>query len=169
MLQSMWSESGPILRCGAVRKSARPDLGSLLHYLLAVGLSTEEKSGDDHNPSITCHELVRERICARMQQRSEDRASSTENEIRIEYGNRLQYLFRNLRAQDNFSAALNAGRQALVYFVEAQAFNRVADFGLSVIINGAPRELSGLLPHLQAAAESAPQGRDGWRCNMIPG
>jgi tetratricopeptide (TPR) repeat protein len=103
-----------------------------------------------------------------MGRRPEDAAGSTEGIIRVAYGARLQEVFRFLRAQDNLSAALNAGRQAIVYFVEAQAFDRVANFGLSVIINsGAPMLIGGLLPHLQVAARSAPPGRDGWRCNQI--
>jgi tetratricopeptide (TPR) repeat protein len=168
MLDSMLTESNLFPAAVPSGRSSRPDLDSLLHYLYAVGLSAEEKTGDDNHPRITCHELVRERIRRRMQQRSDDRAGSTEDEIRIEYGRRLRWLFQTYRTKANLSAAMEAGRLAIVYFVEAQSFDRVADFGWSVIINaGAPRLLSGLLPHLEVAAQSAPQGRDGWRCNQI--
>lgn len=55
----------------------RPELASLLHQLVSVGLATDERTGpDDENPDLSCHELVRERIRAWMQQQPQDRESS---------------------------------------------------------------------------------------------
>ena len=55
---------------------ARPDPVPLLRHLVAVGLATEDRTGpDDDNPDFTCHELVRERIRAWMEEHPQDRAT----------------------------------------------------------------------------------------------
>jgi hypothetical protein len=87
---------------------ARPDPAPLLRYLVAVGLATEERTGpDDDNPDLTCHELVRERICAWMHDHLQDRADLTENTIRLAYAERLEAVYDALQHQ-NMTAALQA-------------------------------------------------------------
>ncbi|MBI1876353.1 MAG: CHAT domain-containing protein, partial [Acidobacteria bacterium] len=94
---------------------ARPDLVPLLRHLVAVGLATEERTRpDDDNPALSCHELVRERISAWMHDHPEDRDELTENAILLAYAERLEAVFHALRHQ-NMTAALEAGRRALVY------------------------------------------------------
>ncbi|MGH9842094.1 MAG: tetratricopeptide repeat protein [Blastocatellia bacterium] len=126
---------------------------------------TEERSApDDENPALTCHELVRERIRARMDEHPPDRGDLGENAIRLAYAERLIGVFKALQNQ-NMSAALRAGSRALVYCVQAGDYERLGDFAGSVVTStDDPRLLAGLLPHLQSAAESAPAGRLCWRC-----
>src|SRR5262249_35503564 len=144
---------------------ARPDPEPLLSYLLAVGLASEERTApDDENPDLTCHELVRERIFARMDDHPTDRASFTENSVRLTYAERLEAVSHSLR-HENMAAALQAGRRALVYFVQAGSYDRLGSFASDVVTSTSdPRLLEGLLPHLHAAAQSAPEGQPRWRC-----
>ncbi len=144
---------------------ARPDPVPLLHYLVAVGLATEERSGPhDANPDCTCHELVRERIRAWMRKHPDDRADLTENAVRIGYAERFEAVFDVLQNQ-NMTAALEAGSRALVYSAQAEAYERLGDFAGRVVINTRdPRLLDRVLPYLRAAAESAPEGQVRWRC-----
>ena len=144
---------------------ARPDPAPLLRYLVAVGLVTEERTGpDDPNPDLTCHELVRERIRAWMQDHPQDRDDLTENTIRLAYADRLEAVFKGLQHQ-NMSTALEAGSRALVYCVQAEDWERLGDFAGDVVTSiRDPRLLAGLLPHLELAAESAPEGRPRWSC-----
>ncbi len=144
---------------------ARPDPAPLLRYLVAVGLVTEERIGSDHaNPDLTCHELVRERIRAWMLDHSQDRGELTENTLRLAYAERLEAVFEALQHQ-NMTAALVAGSQALVYCVQAEAWDRLGGFASGLVTStGDPRLLAVLLPHLEAAANSAPEGRPRWRC-----
>ena len=89
---------------------ARPDLAPLLRHLVSVGLATEERTGpEDENPNLTCHELVRERIRAWMEQRPQDQAELTENTIRLAYAERLEAVFKALQHQ-NMTAALAGGQ-----------------------------------------------------------
>jgi tetratricopeptide (TPR) repeat protein len=143
----------------------RPDLAPLLQRLVAVGLVTEERTGPDNdNPDLTCHELVRERIRVWMDARSQDRADLTENAIRLAYAERLEAVFDTLRHQ-NMTRALEAGSLALVYCVQAAAYERLGRFASGVVTGTRdPRLLETLLPHLEAAAESAPEGRPRWSC-----
>jgi hypothetical protein len=145
--------------------SARPDPAPLLHHLVAVGLVTEEHIGpDDANPDLTCHELVRERIRAWMQGHPQDRDDLTENTIRLAYADRLEAVFKELQHQ-NVSTALEAGSRALVYCVQAEDWERLGDFAGEVVTSTRdPRLLAGLLPRLELAAESAPEGRPRWSC-----
>ena len=74
---------------------ARPDPAPLLRHLVAIGLATEERTGqDDANPDLPCHELVRERIRAWMLDHPQDRDELTENTIRLAYGDRLKAEFK---------------------------------------------------------------------------
>ncbi len=133
--------------------------------LVAVGLVAEERAApDDANPALTCHELVRERIRTRMQDHEAERDGLTENDIRLAYADRLSAAFQALQNR-NMAAALSAGSRALVYCVQTEAYDRLDDFASGVVISSSdPRLLSSLLPHLQAAADSAPAGRSRWVC-----
>jgi hypothetical protein len=121
LLENVWSVA-----------PTRPDPAPLLRYLMAVGLATEERSElDNANPNPTCHELVRERIRAWMHDHPPDRANLTEDSIRIAYAERLEAVFKDLRHQ-NMSAALQAGNRALVYCVQAGAYDRLSSFAIDV-------------------------------------
>ncbi|MGI8520421.1 MAG: tetratricopeptide repeat protein [Actinomycetota bacterium] len=154
LFQSVWSVA-----------PARPDPTPLLRHLVAVGLVTEERTGpDDDNPDLTCHELVCERISAWMRNHSQDRADLTENTIRLAYAERLEAVLKALQHQ-NMSAALEAGSRALVYCVEAGAYDRLGRFASRLVTStGDPRLLADPLPHLEAAAEAAPEGQPRWSC-----
>lgn len=147
---------------------ARPDLAPLLAQLVSVGLATEERDGpDDADPNLTCHELVRERIRAWMEQHPQDRAELTENAIRLAYAERLEALFDVIMHQ-NMTAALEAGSRALVYCVQSGAWGRLGGFAGGLVTSMRdPRLLEGLIPHLQTAAESAPEGQRRWSCLCI--
>ena len=119
-------------------------------------------------PSLTCHELVRERIRAWMEEHPQDRADLTENAIRLAYAERLEAVFDALQHQ-NMTAALQAGSRALVYCVQAGAYDRLGGFASGVVTSTSdPRLLAGLLPHLQTAAESAPEGQPRWSLPLLP-
>jgi tetratricopeptide (TPR) repeat protein len=145
-----------------------PDPVSLLHYLVSLGLVTEEPSRPhDDNPNVTCHELVRERIRAWMEGHPQDRADLTESSIRVAYAMELESFF-GVLMRKNEETALEAGRRAIVYYVEAEAYEQLSRFALAVVVTaGDPRLLSGLIPHLQAAARAAPPGRPGRLCLLI--
>jgi hypothetical protein len=99
-----------------------------------------------------------------MEQRPEDRGELTENAIRLAYAERLEAVFRALLHQ-NMTAALQAGSRAVVYCVQAEAWDRLGGFASWVITSTRdPRLLEGLIPHLKTAAESAPEGEPRWRC-----
>lgn len=144
---------------------ARPDAVPLLRHLVAVGLATEERTEpDDDNPHLTCHELVRERVRTWMHDHEEDQAELTENSIRVAYAERLEAVFKALQHQ-NMTAALQAGSRALIYCVQAGAYDRLDGFAGSVVTSQRdPLLLASLVPHLEAAAESAPEGRPRWSC-----
>lgn len=145
--------------------SPKPPVPNLLRYLTAVGLiTTESDDPDDQNPSYGCHELVRERIRARMAAQPQERDGLTENSIRLGYADRLIAAFKAFR-HENTTAALSVGSRALVYCVQAEAYDRLGTFASNVVISSSdPRLLNGLLPHLQAAAGSVPAGRLRWVC-----
>jgi len=149
LLKSVWSGGPP----------ARAEIEPLLRYLVSIGLVTEQR-----NPHLTCHELVRERIRAWMKQHSPDRGELTENGIRLAYAERLEAVFMALQHQ-NMTAAFQAGSRALAYRVQAGAWGRLGGFvGDLVTSSETPRLLEGLIPHLQIAAESAPEGQPRWTC-----
>src|SRR5262249_24551290 len=111
LLRRVWSDESA--------EQGRPDPAPLLGYLTTVGLLTEERSGPgDDNPDLTCHELVRERIQAWMDQHAPELADFTENSIRVAYAERLEAVFDALQHQ-NMSAGLEAGSRALVYYIQA--------------------------------------------------
>jgi tetratricopeptide (TPR) repeat protein len=143
----------------------RPDPTPLLRHLVAVGLAVEERTGpDDENPDLTCHELVRERIYTWMEKHPRDRGDLEESIIRLAYAERLEALFHILQHR-NMTAALEAGSRALIYYVQVAAYDRLSGFaGRLVTSTGDPRLLAALLPHLETAAESAPEGKPRWSC-----
>jgi tetratricopeptide (TPR) repeat protein len=144
---------------------ARPDAAPLLAQLVSMGLATEQRDEpDDANPNLMCHELVRERIRAWMEQHPQDRAELTEDAIRLAYADRLEAVYDALRNQ-NMAAALEAGSRALVYCVQATAWDRLGGFAGGLVTSTRdPRLLAALVPHLQTAAESAPEGAPRWYC-----
>ena len=154
LLQGVWSAA-----------PTRSDSTPLLRHLVTVGLATEERTGqDDANPDITCHELVRERIRTWMSDHPQDQADLTENTIRLAYAERLEAVFEAFQHQ-NMTAALQAGSRAMVYCVQAGAYDWLGGFASSVITStGDPRLLAGLHPHLEVAVESAPEGQPRWSC-----
>jgi tetratricopeptide (TPR) repeat protein len=99
-----------------------------------------------------------------MHDHPQDQADLTENTIRLAYAERLEAFFEAFLHQ-NMTAALEAGSRALVYSVQAGAYDRLGGFAGDVVTSTSdPRLLAGLLPHLEAAAESAPEGQPRWRC-----
>ena len=116
-------------------------------HLVAVGLATEERTGpDDDNPDLTCHELVRERIRTWMRDHEQDRANLTENAIRLAYAERLEATFDALQHQD-MTAALQVGSRALVYCVQAEAWDRLGGFASWLVTSTSdPRLLDGPAP-----------------------
>ncbi len=99
-----------------------------------------------------------------MEQQPQDRGELTENAIRLAYAERLEAVFKALQHQ-NMTAALQAGSRALVYCVQAGAWDRLGGFASGVVTSTSdPRLLEGLIPHLRTAAESAPEGRPRWSC-----
>ncbi len=142
-----------------------PDIGPILHQLVSVGLVAEERTDpDDTNPGLSCHELVRERIHFWMSQQPQDRESLTENGIRLTYADRLQEFFEAMQHQD-MTTALQAGSSALVYCVQAEAWENLGGFASFIVTSiKDPKSLDALVPHLQAAAEAAPEGQQRWSC-----
>lgn len=141
------------------------DCTALLRQLLALGLASQERmSANDDNPEYVCHELVRERIKCWVMQHSEELAGITENDIRLAYAQRLASFFylEQLEAQES---ALQAGRAAIVYFVQAQAWESLSEFASNIVTAATDQDLlRELIPHLQNAAEAAPPGEPRWSC-----
>jgi tetratricopeptide (TPR) repeat protein len=143
----------------------RPDLAPLLRHLVAVGLVTEECTDpEDANPNLTCHALVRDRICTWMAEHPHDQGDLSETAIRLAYAERLAAVFKDLFSQ-NMTMALVAGSRALVYSIQAEAYDRLGDFASRLVTSSRdPQLLAALVPPLQAAAEAAPEGRPRWNC-----
>jgi tetratricopeptide (TPR) repeat protein len=164
-LKAMPPEFCAMLDALPPESSARPKIEPLLRHVVGVGLATEERTGsEDDNPDFTCHELVRERIRVWMVQHSPERGELTETGIRLAYAERLEAVFRALQ-HENMTAALQAGSRALVYRVQAGTWDKLGGF-VGDLVTGTedPRLLEGLIPHLQIAAESAPEGQPRWTC-----
>lgn len=143
----------------------RPDPTPLISQLLTLGLATEQRvSPEDDNPQLTCHELVRERICAWMAAQPSESDRLSANSIRLAYAEQLIIAFNALQ-NNNTSAALAFGSRALVYCVQAQAYQRLDAVASSVVTsNNDPRLLGALLPHLHSAVAAAPEGKARWSC-----
>lgn len=139
------------------------EIEPLLRHLVGVGLVTEERTGPE-DPDLSCHELVRERALAWGKEKAEELGGKTENSVRLGYAERLAATFKALLHQ-NMTLALQAGSRALVYCVQAEAWDRLGSFaGRLVISTRDPQLLEGLIPHLQTATESAPEGELRWSC-----
>ena len=164
-LRSMPEELRALLDNLPPEPPARPPIEPLLRELVSVGLATEERTDpEDANPNITCHELVRERIRVWMAREPRDQGEWTENAVRLAYAERLAAAFKSLQ-HENMSAALEAGSQAIVYCVQAEAWDRLGGFAAQVVTSTEdPRLLERLIPHLRTAAESAPHGEPRWSC-----
>lgn len=142
-----------------------PAIESLLDRLAAVGLVAAEREGrPDDNPKYTCHELVRERIAAWIAAHPEERQGLDEHAVRLACAERLKAAF-EYWLHKNATVALETGRRALVYCVQAGAYDRLGRFAGTLVTSATdPRWMSMLLPHLEAAAQSAPAGQARWRC-----
>lgn len=65
----------------------------------------------------------------------------------------------------NMALAFKAGSHALIYCVQAGAYDRLGDFASGVVNSTSdPRLLEVLIQHLHTAAESALEGWPRWRC-----
>lgn len=144
---------------------SRPAIKPLLLRLIGVGLVTEVRiRPEDDNPELSCHELVRERIWAWMEQHAQDRGELTQSTIRLGYAERLLEIFESLQ-NENMGVALHAGSRALVYCVQAESWDHMDGFvGQLVTTVQDPRLLEELIPHLRSAANLAPEGAPRYRC-----
>jgi tetratricopeptide (TPR) repeat protein len=131
------------------------EIAALLRTLVSVGLVNESRRDPvDDNPRLTCHELVRERIQLWMEQSADERGGLDENVIRLAYAHLLKSYFLAMRHKD-MASALQAGSQALIYCVQAQAWDQMEDFVSSLVTSTRdPVMVNALIPHLQTAAET---------------
>lgn len=137
----------------------------LLARLLAVGLIVEERNhAADDNPEYACIEVVRERILYWTAQYPHEMAACSEGDIRLAYARHLVEFF-YAEQFDAHEIALQAGSAALVYFVQAQAWEELSEFASNIVTAvSKPEQLRNLIPHLQTAAEAAPAGEPRWSC-----
>lgn len=143
----------------------RRDLEAHLQRLVRIGLVTEEyMNGDKENATVACHDLVRERIWVFMDRHPKERGDLTADSVRLSFVDFLADTFEQLLPH-NGELALSAGSRALVYCVDSMAWNQLGDLASSVINSTrGPRLINVLLPHLQKAAELAPEGWPRWSC-----
>lgn len=156
---------------------ALPPLGPLLRRLEMLGLISRSESASKAvtppplvdvsettaNKGVlayfwSCHELVRERIAAWMEQHPDDRGDCNSASWQRDLAAQLQRSFTSLLHQ-NMNAALIAGTRAIVYAVQAGDWARLNRFA-SAVVNSSrnPALLQDLLPHLQWAVDAAPEG-----------
>lgn len=135
-----------------------PEVDTLLRTLVSVGLVNEsQQMATEASLLLNCHELVRERIQAWMEQSVEDRGALDENIIRRAYGRLLKDYFLAMRHKD-MTSAIHAGSQALIYCVQSQAWDQMEYFVSSLVTSVlAPNMVGTLIPYLRIAAESVPQ------------
>lgn len=146
-------------------RPGRPELPPLLRRLEAIGLiDAAWDSEQDGNPDLSCHQLVRERVRRWMDEHVVDEAKWSESVIRLAFADWLIAFFEMMRNGDT-EMALEAGARAIVYLVQAGAYGRLGEVA-SKVMSGAtdPKFAERLLPHLESAANSAPEGEDRWRC-----
>ena len=99
-----------------------------------------------------------------MAEHPHDQGDLSEAAIRLAYAERLEATFHDLLHQ-NMTTALAAGSRALVYSIQAEAYDRLGDFASTLVTSSRdPQLLAALVPPLQAAAEAAPEGRPRWSC-----
>lgn len=141
----------------------RPELPPLLRRLEAIGLVDVARDGrPDENSDVSCHELTCERMRRRMDEHAAEEAEWSENAIRLAFAERLSAFF-EVKLHGDAKTALEAGARAIVYLVQAGEYGRLANVA-SAVVTGAtdPKFLERLLPHLEAAAISVPEGEDRW-------
>jgi len=145
--------------------STKPDFTRLLSQLVGVGLATVAPHGiPDANSRVTSHELIQDRITDWMQKHPQNRAELSENAVRLAYAEVLEAAFFFFSDKD-VTLSLDAGSRALVYSIQANDFDRVGRFASKLVTSAHdPRPLKLLLPHLQTAADSAPDGEQRWSC-----
>lgn len=150
LLESVWGEG--------------PEIEPLLRHLVGVGLVTQERLWtEDDKPELGCHELVRERSLKWGRENAEELGGKTANAVRLGYEEWLEGEFEAL-LHKNLTLALEAGRRALVYCVQAEAWERLGRFVSTLVTSSRDSLLlTDLVPLLQTAAESAPEGPLRWR------
>lgn len=153
----------------ACHRPAGKQMTPILRQLASLGLLSMINSNmllarDSTRNLIACHQLVVEQIRAYMASNASSRADLTENRMQLAYAEVWSERFAMLK-RSNLAQALLAGRMAMVYCVQAGNHAKLTEFA-STIINSTSdaKVLQNLLPHLQSAAASAPEGRWRWSC-----
>lgn len=180
LLQSVWGGMGAKIPLGGLAYTVKfkvtrptsdavelkyaenPNIAPLLSYLFSVGLISKQScEQDDNNYSLFCHELVRDRFRVWMETHPDEFADLTENSIYLAYAICLTATYEKLQKHSkNFADALDIARRALIYSINAGDhywLEKLASLFVSNTLNRS--SLAILLPHLQAAFESAPPGR----------
>lgn len=154
-----------VLRFVWEAKPALPTIVPLLQALVGLGLATQQRdAAQDDNPELSCHELVRERICGWMQAQPQEQGGLEEDTVRRAYAERLTAYFHAMQHR-NMAAALEVGGQAVVYAVQAGDWDRLGSIASKVVTGTQdPQLLNALMPYLRSAAELAPEGRARWCC-----
>jgi tetratricopeptide (TPR) repeat protein len=151
LIESVWSEEG----------DAAPPAGPLLAELTGAGLLSVEETG-----AYGFHELVRERIAAWMETRSEGKGGWTEEQAWIAYGARYAAAFEALwmaGGEGSRERTLEAGRRGISYLLRARAFDRLGLFASEVVISMRdPRQLHRVIAELEGAVEQVPAGEARW-------
>lgn len=147
------------------RPPARPAPDPLLSELVAVGLLTEHRATPEvASPEFSCHELVRERIRGWMEAHPLDRSDLTEDGIRRGYADWLAAYFKDLQ-HENMAVALEAGRCAIIYCLQAGDYERLGRFAGHVVTAESSSQFLELgVELLKVAADTAPLGRSRWMC-----
>jgi tetratricopeptide (TPR) repeat protein len=144
--------------------SRQHDLKNILRQLVTVGLATEKSNGPNGSElRYTCHELVRERINEWMSDHPSDRPDLTDHAIRIAFGGRLE-LECTILMHKHMDAALDAGSRALVYYLQAGAYDQLSIASDILTENNAPHIAERLIPYLEEAVSAAPAGSAHWTC-----
>ena len=164
-LRALPAEIHAVLAALPPKPQARPDIAAPLRKLSAIGLSTEQADGpQDDNPLIACHEVVRERIKVWMAARLAEQDGLSDKLIYLAYADLLAGYFKANQHKD-LQSALLAGSRAIVYCIQAGAYEKLGEFAGDIVTGSNDRRLlQGLLPYLRNAADAAPAGRPRWRC-----
>jgi len=141
------------------------DFEPLVGVLVQIGLVTEAREGrPDAAAEYTCHELVRERIGAWIEAHPAESGGRTREDVWAAYGDRLISAFWGLVGSNRMAHASEAGSRALRYVVRAGQFDKLGQFASRLVTStNDPSVLRTLLPDLEHAAASAPQGEPRWR------
>ncbi|MCT0208660.1 CHAT domain-containing protein [Synechococcus sp. CS-1332] len=150
----------------------RPALQPLLSALMAAGLLQERQvpTGKKPEQAVTfysVHALVVERIDAWMEHHPAEQGDRDAAAVRRDYAEHLMACYEDLLHQQG-STAQEAGRQAIVYFVQAGAYDQLGGVAGQVVTSiKDPVLLQGLLPHLHWAVDTAPAGRPRMTCLIL--